>query len=163
MINKLLVCFFMVGFAFFAKAQAPTHEQFLQACNDSKIGEACWALGYSYEVGKDFHGNQLGKNLSTSVNYYKKGCELKEPRACFNLGNNAGQGIYESIPALNMGRDKGLLYLQKGCSLDHKGSCYNYASVISSFKNGKAKAIWGFKKACKLGVQQACIEADKLK
>lgn len=160
--NKLLVSLFMVMFTSIAKAEAPTHAQFLKACNDSEIGEACWALGYSHEIGKDYQGNPVEKSLSVSANYYKKGCELKESRACFNLGNNAGQGVYQHLATLDLGRNKGLFYLQKGCSLDHVGSCYNYASVIRRFQNGRAKAIWGFKKACGLGAKQACTELDRM-
>lgn len=162
MINKILVSIFVIGCSFFAKAQIPTHDQFLTACNESGVGEACWALGYSYEAGKDFHKNRLKRNLVVSANYYQKGCELGEARACFNLGNNLGQNIYQGLSGMDLGQKDALLFLQKGCSLNHKGACYNYASVIRQFKNGRGKAIWGFKKACKLGVQEACTEVEKM-
>lgn len=137
----------------------PSHKQAVNACTEQRIGEACWVAGASYESGKDFQGNSIAKDLVLSVKAYKLGCDFGEGRACFNLGNNLLSGKYTGNASIrDVTEEDGIRYLEKGCQFKHAKSCFNYASVVSSFANGKGQAEWGFRRSCELGIQQACGE-----
>lgn len=113
--NKfLLIGFIILCFTSTVRAEAPNHKQVLEACNEKKIGEACWAAAYSYEGGKDLNGNDIGQNLGDSAKYYKTACELGEPKACLNLGNNLLSGMYSKI-TISESTSNGMVYYRKGC------------------------------------------------
>lgn len=138
-------------------------EKYQKKCNN-KDGDSCVKLAISYQSGND--KDELGiKDLyQKAAMYLQHDCNNGDMYACSGLGvlYESGDGVTKSI-------QKSKELYEKSCENNDSRGCFNLALLINGClnceKNDKhkiTKALKYFKKACKLGSNNACQMATKI-
>ncbi len=130
---------------------------FNQDISNCKSGNA---VAYYKLADKYFMGNEMNKDHSKALEYYRKSCDNGYPEGCNRLGlmYMMGQGGSKDY-------FKSAEYYKKGCDGNNASSCLYFGACYidgTGVDKDKFKAMDFFNKACNLGNQIACKEYLKL-
>lgn len=129
---------------------------FKSNCDDQKYGHSCLKYANMSYIGKGCEESQ-----ETALNYYKKGCELNNYKSCVH-----GGAILTAQSEKHTKDDyiEGLKLLEKGCDGRFGLSCYFmgciYLAGSEYISKDLNKAFTLTKKACDLGIAQACANVS---
>jgi TPR repeat protein len=126
----------------------------LKSC-DGGDGASCFVLGSLYSG-----GNGLAEDGQKAFQLFQKSCDAGWWRGCGRLGVSylVGQGVPKDTR-------RAVDSLEKGCAGENAASCYQVARVYWEGPAGTANKDLARKrlaKACTLGLQAACEQAQHL-
>ena len=118
-----------------------------QTLCDKKDGESCATLGHMYE-----YGNQVDKDLNTSIEFYTKSCNYGNSKGCNNVGN-----FYKRQKKFHMAAS----FFEKSCDNNNLDGCtmlgYMYGGGIGVKKDlNKSKKL--LSKVCDQNQYRVCGE-----
>jgi len=121
-------------------------------CFKKKNGKSCSILGAAlYE-----------ENPKKSFKVYKKGCELKDPTSCYNVGD-----FYRVGDFVKKNEKKAIYYFKLSCKYslekdeNYCGGCYLLGDYFLSKKKYKEAAIY-YDKDCRNACCEACYKVEYL-
>ncbi len=126
----------------------------LKICEDECItgnGISCLELGKYYVSGEDFKKAEF---------YFRRACNLNEPRGCTNLATL----YYHGFNGIEQDYNEAIKYYKKACDLDEPTACHNLGLIYMYGKGvGRdlRKAVKSLKEACNLGLSPACEDLSK--
>ena len=111
-----------------------------RACN-AKVAEACYRLGMLYE--KD--------HPKKAYAMYRKACIEGDADACIDTAD---------VLAKHGNKHAALEYLSQSCKMGNAEGCYDAGLFIEKFGERKDRAGAFYRRACKLGLTEACEKSS---
>ncbi len=125
----------------------------LKASADSGCAKAAYRLGYMYDAGQ----SDAGQNLDEAVVWYRRGADLGDPEAQYQLAGILGMkdSKYYNVTKSNE-------YLMKAAEQNHIEASYQLGTMYAYGSNGVRRNVDKAKKylvaACEGGYDQAMVD-----
>ncbi len=139
----------IIYLAIIVNLNAMSFEEKVKAC-ESGSAQGCTYLGNSYAKGEE-----VKKDYTQAIKFYKKGCDANYGQGCSNLGM-----MYERGHGTEQDLNKALELYSKGCENGHIQGCSNLGNLYYHGKGteqdlGKAKKLYS--KGCDVGDIAGCV------